>query len=71
MRPERTGVRQDKKIRANRSRQKHPRRAGVRFGPDLAPCAWTGEGRDGKCEGGNDKCEFLARENANLSPILA
>ena len=29
------------------------------------------EGRDGKCEGGNDKCEFLARESANLSPILA
>ena len=29
------------------------------------------EGRDGKCEGGNDKCEFLARENANLLPILA
>ena len=24
-----------------------------------------------KCEGGNDKCEFLARESANLSPILA
>ena len=29
------------------------------------------EGRDGKCEGGNDKCEFLASESANLSPILA
>ena len=29
------------------------------------------EGRDGKCEGGNDKCDFLARESANLSPILA
>ena len=29
------------------------------------------EGRDGKCEGGNNKCEFLARESANLSPILA
>ena len=29
------------------------------------------EGRDGKREGGNDKCEFLARESANLSPILA
>ena len=29
------------------------------------------EGRDGKCEGGNNKCDFLARESANLSPILA
>ena len=29
------------------------------------------ERRDGKCEGGNDKCEFLAKESANLSPILA
>ena len=29
------------------------------------------EGRDGKCEGGNDKCKFLARESANLLPILA
>ena len=29
------------------------------------------EGRDGKCQGGNDKCEFLAKESANLSPILA
>ena len=41
MRPERTGVGQDKKIRANRSRQKIHGGAGVRFGPDLAPCAWT------------------------------
>ena len=29
------------------------------------------EGRDGRWEGGNDKCELLARESTNLSPILA
>ena len=29
------------------------------------------EGRDGKCEGRNVKCEFLARESVNSSPILA
>ena len=28
------------------------------------------EGRDGKCEGRNEKCEFLARESVNSSPIL-
>ena len=26
-------------------------------------------GRDGKCEGRNEKCEFLARENVNSSPM--
>ena len=29
------------------------------------------KGRDGKCEGKNEKCEFLARESVNSSPILA
>ena len=29
------------------------------------------EGRDGKCEGRKEKCEFLARESVNSSPILA
>ena len=28
------------------------------------------EGRDGKCEGRNEKCEFLARESVNSSPIV-
>ena len=27
--------------------------------------------RYGKCEGRNEKCEFLARESVNSSPILA
>ena len=29
-----------------------------------------GEGRDGKCEGRKEKCEFLARESVNSSPIV-
>ena len=29
------------------------------------------KGETGSVKGGNDKCEFLARESANLSPILA
>ena len=28
------------------------------------------EGRDGKCEGRNEKCEFLARESVSSSPIV-
>ena len=28
------------------------------------------EGRDGKCEGRNEKCEFLARESVSSSPIF-
>ena len=37
-----------------------------------APPWWPlREGRDGKCEGRNEKCEFLARESVNSSPILA
>ena len=28
------------------------------------------EGRDGKCEGRNKKCKFLARESVNSSPIV-
>ena len=28
------------------------------------------EGRDGKCEGRNKKCEFLARESVNSSPFV-
>ena len=37
-----------------------------------APQWWPlREGRDGKCEGRNEKCEFLARESVNSSPILA
>ena len=28
------------------------------------------EGRDGKCEGRNEKCEFLARESVNTSPFV-
>ena len=37
-----------------------------------APPWWPlREGRDGKCEGRNEKCEFLARESVSSSPILA
>ena len=28
------------------------------------------EGRDGKCEGRNEKCEFLERESVSSSPIV-
>ena len=36
-----------------------------------APQWWPlREGRDGKCEGRNEKCEFLARESVNSSPIV-
>ena len=28
------------------------------------------EGRDGKCEGRSEKCEFLARESVSSSPIV-
>ena len=28
------------------------------------------EGRDGKCEGRNEKCEFLARESVSSSPMV-
>ena len=28
------------------------------------------EGRDGKCEGGNEKCAFLARKSVSSSPIV-
>ena len=36
-----------------------------------APPWWPlREGRDGKCEGRNEKCEFLARENVSSSPIV-
>ena len=41
MRSERTGIGDDNRFRAKRSRQKNCRRAGVWFGPDQAPCAWT------------------------------
>ena len=30
----------------------------------------TSEGRDGKCEGRNEKCNPLAKESVNLSPIV-
>ena len=38
-----------------------------------APPWWPlreGIGRDGKCEGRNEKCEFLAREGVSSSPIV-
>ena len=36
-----------------------------------APQWWLlREGRDGKCEGRNEKCEFLARESVSSSPIV-
>ena len=36
-----------------------------------APQWWPlREGRDGKCEGRDEKCEFLARESVNSSPIV-
>ena len=36
-----------------------------------APQWWAlREGRDGKCEGRNEKCEFLARESVSSSPIV-
>ena len=36
-----------------------------------APPWWPlREGRDGKCEGRNEKCEFLARESVSSSPIV-
>ena len=36
-----------------------------------APQWWPlREGRDGKCEGRNEKCEFLARESVSSSPIV-
>ena len=36
-----------------------------------APQWWPlSEGRDGNCEGRNEKCEFLARESVNSSPIV-
>ena len=38
-----------------------------------APQLWplrTRDGRDGKCEGRNEKCEFLTRESVNSSPIV-
>ena len=36
-----------------------------------APPWWPlREGRDGKCEGRNEKCETLARESENSSPIM-
>ena len=43
MRPERTGVGQEKKNPRDRTvpDKKIHGGAGVRFGPDLAPCAWT------------------------------
>ena len=34
---------------------------------DIRPLS---EERDGKCEGRNEKCEFLARESGNSSPIV-
>ena len=37
----------------------------------IAPPWWPlREGRDGKCEGRNEKCEFLARESVSSSPIV-
>ena len=37
----------------------------------LAPPWWPlPEGRDGKCERRNEKCEFLARESVSSSPIV-
>ena len=37
----------------------------------LAPPWWPlREGRDGKCEWRNEKCEFLARESVSSSPIV-
>ena len=41
MRPQRTGVGQDKKSARTVPDKKIHGGAGVRFGPDLAPCAWT------------------------------
>ena len=36
-----------------------------------APPWWPlREGRDGKCEGRNEECEFLARESVSSSPIV-
>ena len=36
-----------------------------------APQWWPlREGRDGKCEGRNEKCEFLTRESVSSSPIV-
>ena len=36
-----------------------------------APPWWPlREGRDGKCEGRNEKCEFLAKESVSSSPIV-
>ena len=35
--------------------------------PQLWPLTSLSEGRDGKCEGKNEKCEFLARESVNSS----
>ena len=36
-----------------------------------APQWWPlREGRDGKCEGRNEKCELLARESVSSSPIV-
>ena len=36
-----------------------------------APPWWpVREGREGKCEGRNEKCEFLARESVSSSPIV-
>ena len=36
-----------------------------------APPWWPlREGRDGKCEGRNEKCKFLARESVSSSPIV-
>ena len=36
-----------------------------------APQWWPlREGKDGKCEGRNEKCEFLARESISSSPIV-
>ena len=28
------------------------------------------EGKDGKCKGRNEKCEFLAKESVNSSPFV-
>ena len=40
------------------------------FSATMVTSPWRA-GRDGKCEGRNEKCEFLARESVNSSPILA